>query len=113
MFEDAIRQKIRFDSPKGLLTAEDLWDLPLQSTVSGKANLDDIARALHKQLKNGDDVSFVSTATKSDPTVQLKFDIVKYVIEQKMKENAVASERQDSDLKAMPMAELQKLLENL
>jgi hypothetical protein len=93
MFQKAARQKLRFESIKGQLTVEDLWDLPLTSAV-GKANLDDIARDLHRQLKSGDNVSFVNTAEKSDETIQLKFDIVKHVIDTKLAENtAVALER--------------------
>ena len=90
MFEKAIRMKLRFDSQKGLLTVEDLWDLHLTSTT-GKANLDEIARGLHRQLNNSDDVSFVEKEKKSDETIQLKFDIVKHVIDVKLIENEAAS----------------------
>lgn len=93
MFEKASRQKIRFDSPKGMLTVEDLWDLPLSSGV-GRANLDDIARALHKQTKSGDDVSFVVKERKSDETVQLKFDIVKHIIDVRLAENEANAKAQ-------------------
>lgn len=90
MFQQASRLKLRFDSQKGLLTAEDLWDLPLTSNI-GKVNLDDIARSLHRQLKSGDNVSFVEVAQKSDATVQLKFDLVKHVIDTKLAENVAAA----------------------
>ena len=43
IFEQAARQKIRFESVLGLLCVEDLWDLPLTSLNSKRANLDDIA----------------------------------------------------------------------
>jgi hypothetical protein len=127
MFEKASRLKLRFDSAKGQLTPEDLWDLPLTSSV-GKANLDDVARALHKQLKSGDDVSFVDAAKKSDSTIQLKFDLVKHVIDVRMAEaearrnqNAVAdkkqrimqiiAEREDDTLKSASVDDLKKMLE--
>jgi len=86
MFEKAIRAKLRFVSAKGPLTIEDLWDLPLTSTT-GKPNLDDIAKGLYRQLKSGDDVSFVHVAQKSDATVQLSFDIVKHIIDVRIAEN--------------------------
>jgi len=106
MFEKVSRAKVRFDSPKGQLSVEDLWDLPLTST-RGQANLDDIARALHKQLKNGDDVSFVNTAQKSDPVVQLKFDVVKHVIEVRLAENeAAATKRTNAEKRATLMEAL-------
>lgn len=90
MFEKASRLKLTFASSQGLLSVEDLWDLPLTSS-KGRANLDDLARDLHKQLKNGEDVSFVNKETKSDPVIQLKFDIVKHVIEVKLAENEAAA----------------------
>jgi hypothetical protein len=90
MFETASRLKLRFDTSKGQLAVEDLWDLPLTSNT-GKANLDDVARGLHRQLKNGDDVSFVERSQKSDEMVQLKFDIVKHVIDVRLAENDAAA----------------------
>lgn len=89
MFEKAARLKVRFDSPKGQLSVEDLWDLPL--TSARNANLDDIARGLYLQLKSDADVSFVNEAQKSDPTIQFKFDLVKHVIDVRLAENAAAA----------------------
>jgi len=93
MFEkiSRIRPKIRFNCSKGDLSVEDLWDLPLTSKINN-SNLDDIARDLHKQLKNDDDVSFVDKDKKSDEIVQLKFDIVKHIIEYKLTQNAAKAE---------------------
>jgi len=89
MFDKAFRQKLRFESPMGQLSVEDLWDLPLTAR-SGKANLDDIAKELHHQLKNGDDISFVIQSKKSDETIQLKFDIVKHIIDVRLAEQSAA-----------------------
>ena len=88
MYEKIIRNKLRFDSGKGLLTVEDLWDLPL---TGGKASLDEVAKTLYRQLKSGDDVSFVTPAQMSDETVQLKFDVVKRIIDVRLLENAAAA----------------------
>lgn len=90
MFETALRLNLRFDSPKGLLTIEDLWDLPLTASA-GKANLDEIAKNLFHQLRNTDDVSFVNPAQKADATVQVKFDIVKHIIDIRVAERDVAA----------------------
>lgn len=79
MFEKASRLKLRFDTPKGQLSVEDLWDLPLTS-ATGKANLDDIAKDLFRELKDEGDVSFVTPARSSNKVTQLKFEIAKYVI---------------------------------
>ena len=89
IFEQASRLQLRFGSPKGDLTAEDLWVLPLTSSIY-KPNLDDIARSLFRQLKSGDDVSFVTTSQKSDPKLQLSFDVVKHIIDVRLAENAAA-----------------------
>lgn len=92
MFEKASREKIRFETPKGSLTVEDLWDLPL-SSASGKANLDDIARVLNKQLKETEDESFVVKVKKNDNILRLKFDIVKHVIDVRLAESDEAEQR--------------------
>ena len=88
MFEKASRIKLRFDTSRGLVSVEDLWDLPL--VARNRPNLDDIARELYKQLKNDDDVSFVLKEKKSDETVQLRFDIVRHIIEVRLAEEEAA-----------------------
>lgn len=90
MFTKATRMKLRFDSPKGQLTVEDLWDLQLTSQ-SGKTNLDDIAKALYAQMKN-EAVSFVKPASASDETIKLKFDIVKHIIDTRVIERDDAAQ---------------------
>lgn len=99
MFQKAARLKLRFDSPKGPLTVEDLWDIPLTS-ATGKVNLDEIARGLFRQLRSDDTVSFVEPTQKSNPTIQLKFDIAKHIIDVRLAENeAVAKARANADRK--------------
>ena len=44
MFEKASRMKLRFNTQRGVLSVEDLWDLPL-------IQLDNIAIALNKKLQ--------------------------------------------------------------
>lgn len=95
MFIKASRQKVRFSTTKGELTVEDLWDLPLTSNTN-KVNLDDIARGLFRQLKNDDGVSFVEKAQKSDETIQLKFDIAKYIIDVRLAENEASRVQKDN-----------------
>lgn len=86
MFEKASRQAIRFNGgAKGQLSVEDLWSLPLQSTRS--ASLDSIARDLHRELKDAETESFVSPQSNADTITQLKFDIVKHIINVRVQEN--------------------------
>ena len=88
MFEKAARLKLRFETSKGQLTVEDLFVLPLTSTVAGKANLDDIARDLNRRIKAESEQSFVTPTSKANETLELAFDIVKHVIKVRLEENA-------------------------
>ena len=91
LFLKASRLKLRFDSPKGQLTVEDLWDIPLTS-ATGKPNLNDIARELHGKVKV-EIVSFVEPAVKNDID-ELRFEIVKHVITVRVAERDVAAKAQ-------------------
>ena len=63
IFEQATRAKIRFSTPVGMLSVEDLWDLPLTS-ARARANLDDVARLLDAELKSTSSVSFVNDVSE-------------------------------------------------
>jgi len=108
MFQKASRLKLRFDSVKGLLAAEDLWDLPLTS-ATGKANLDDIAKAVNKELKTTQEESFVAKETKGNEILQLKLEILKTIISIKMAENeAAAKARENAEKKQQILALIQQ-----
>lgn len=85
IFEQASRQKLRFETNKGMLSTDDLWNLPLQST-RGTLNLDDIARGINAKIKDSTVESFVSKTTQASETESLRLDIVKRVIEVKIAE---------------------------
>lgn len=85
LFEKASRQKLRFDTVKGSLTTEDLWDLPLTSQRG--ASLDGIAMGLNRELKDTTQESFVLPATTTNTLAQLKLDVVKHVIAVRQAEN--------------------------
>lgn len=93
MFEKAARLKLRFATPIGELSAEDLWDLPLTSRA-GKANLDDLARALHQQIEQAPTVSFVKPTEPVSAIPQLKFDIVLHIIKIKLAEQEAVQKAQ-------------------
>ena len=89
IFERASRAKLLFQSPKGLLTTDQLWDLPL--THNNAANLDSMARAVNRDLKSLTEESFVEVTP--DPrriTLELQLDILKHIIESKKVEQARA-----------------------
>lgn len=129
MFEKASRMKLRYETSQGRLSVDDLWDLPLISNTI-KPSLDLIARDLHNHLKNAEDVSFVTKGKKSDEIVQLKFDIVKHIIDVKLLEKeqqeqaklnkdrkqqilAVISQKENDQLLGASLEDLKKMAESL
>ena len=111
MFEKASRLQLRFDTPKGVLSVEDLWQLPLTSNT-GKANLDDIARELDSKIKNTSTVSFVNKPAKADETVQLGFDIVKRVIDVRLEERDAAATAEANKQKKQKLLAILEAKEN-
>lgn len=113
MFEQASRRKLRFAIPGGQITVEDLWDLPLTSR-SGRGNLDDLARGLHRQLKQtNDDVSFVEPVENSkNEDLNLRFELVKHVIAVRVAERRAAAEREERTAKKQQLLEVLSRKEN-
>lgn len=79
LFEKASKMKLRFSTTKGILSTEDLWDLSLES-------LDKIAKNLYKQIKESEEISFISEKSNEDTLASIKLEIVKFVITFKMDE---------------------------
>jgi len=128
MFENCSRMKLRFETAKGALTAEDLWDLPLTSI--NRPNLNDIAKGLSRYLRENSDEDFVSVSSKPDAVVQLKLEIVKHIIGVRVAENeaaktaadrremkakimALIAEKQDESLRGKSLDELQAMVATL
>ena len=78
MFEQATKLKLRFQTPRGAITTEDLWDLPLRDRQG--VSLDAIAIATHKQIKESEQESFVAKKSKEDKILLLKMEVLKRVI---------------------------------
>lgn len=127
IFEEATRRHVKFDSVIGKITSEDLWDLPLKATRG--PSLYPIATALHGELKR-DIPDFLDDAERPDSETQLKFDVVKFVIESKKAEAraatelrekaekrqqimALIAEKQTGELKEKSIDELRNLLASL
>ena len=89
MYKQAIRKKLRFTTPKGMLSAEQLWDLSLADlTTTIKA-----ARKVLKATEAADDLNFLEDSFSApDPTAQLSFDILKDVYMTKKEENQAKKE---------------------
>jgi hypothetical protein len=128
MFERASRLALRFDTSRGQLTTEDLWQLPL--THSRAPNLNDLAKSLHRELESNQVVSFVDDKKEPDERLRLAFDVVLHVIavkkeegkaqlaartraEQKRKLLAALADRESDELKGKSADELRRMIEDL
>jgi len=106
IFEIATRQKLRFTSTKGVLSVEQLWDVPLRSRDD--FNLNAVAKAASKALKEVSEESFVETKkTAEHAEREAAMEIVKYIIDIKLAEEAAAAAR------ATKKQEKEKLLQIL
>lgn len=108
MFEQAARLKLRFAvGTRVNLTVENLWDLPL-TNVKGE-DLDHIAIELQEKLSTNEK-SFVVQQSKSKETQvnQLKFDIVKYIIDVRLEEQKVTNLERQRAQEIATLKELQK-----
>lgn len=129
IFEKATREKFRYPSTKGLLTTEQLWELPL--TAKAGFSLDDVAKAVNAELKAIDTESFVATETNpAKATLETKLEVVKHVIAIRLAEDqaakaaaakklekekllAVLGRKQDAALENLTEAELLARINNL
>ena len=107
IFEQATRRAIRFESAKGDLSVEQLWDLPLQSR--NQFDLDTVAKTVNRQLNAVTEESFVSVRENpAKETLSLKLEIVKHIISVKLQE---AEEARDRANKASEKEKLLRLLD--
>lgn len=128
-FIKASRIKLRFDTPQGQVTVEDLWNLPL-SSKTGKANLDQIAVELDALLNKGNRVSFIEAVNTGNDLAKLKFDIVMHVLNDKVETNRKAAlatankerkqqlmeilaRKQNSALEDTPVEDLMKMINEI
>lgn len=102
VFETASRSKLRFETNRGSLPVEDLWDLNLQS-------LDNIARAVNKNLKASQEESFIVKRSNADTELELKLEILKHIIKSKQDE---AEARLETHKKNQEIALLKELKAN-
>jgi hypothetical protein len=120
-FQLASKQKLRFQTTKGSLSTEQLWDLSI-------TELDDLAVSLEKEYKDSAKKSFVIKKSEKDKTTKLRFDICLEILDFKVDEqnslrevaekkehNAkiiqLISEKQDDALKGKSIKELEGMLQ--
>lgn len=122
LFEIATRNKYRFPY-KGMISVEDLWDLNLTA-------LDSIYKTLNADKKKNAEESLLNAATDEDTELNNKIDIIKYIVDIKMKERteaekaasnaalkqkllAIKAQRDDEALTKMSDEELAKAIAEL
>lgn len=129
IFTYATRNKLRFASVRGELSVEQLWDVPLRSRDD--FNLNTIAKAANKALKEISEENFVETTKSTEHTRrEMALEVVKYIIDAKLTEAEesaaraekkqekekllkILAEKQDGKLSALSEKELQKRIEAL
>ena len=102
MFEKASRLRLKFKLSNGVVSTEDLWGLSLES-------LNAVAVGLHKEIKDSDDISFISDKSGASEHTLLRFEIVKHVIGVLLSEKQSANDKVEKD--AM-RAKLLQLIDN-
>ena len=105
MYKTALQENYLYKSPRGMISTEDLFDLPLKST-NGNMDLNTVAKSIAADIKADGEESFVSAAVVN-PTNANKLAIVKDIIHDKL----VAQEaKKDAKAKAAKRAKLLEVL---
>lgn len=122
IFEYATRNKVRFNY-RGLISVEDLWDLPLTA-------LDNLYKDLNKLVKQSQEESLLAVKSEVDEKLEVMIAIVKHIVavkldeqlvkekaaakkEQRQKIMAIMAKKQDESLENASMEDLQKMLDEL
>lgn len=120
-FKLASQQKLRFQTNKGSLSTEQLWDLSLE-------DLDALAVSLETEHKESGKKSFLVKTSLKDKTAKLRFDVALDVLNTKVEEMQAAqealeikehnkkiiqliSEKQDESLKGKSIKQLEAMLQ--
>lgn len=120
-FKLASQQKLRFQTNKGLLSVEQLWDLTLQE-------LDVLAVSLETEHKESSKKSFLVKTSTKDKIAKLRFDIVLDILNTKIEDEqaalaekerkahnekiiAIIADKKDESLKGMSIKQLEAMLQ--
>lgn len=122
MYKKAAQLKLRFNTSRGVIGVENLWDLPLTELAKH-------VRALKSSLKKDDDdaLNFLDETKVVDTENELRFDILKdvYMTKKAQKESirdeaqikehnqkilALIESKKEDSLKNMSVEDLEKLL---
>ena len=106
MFAKATRHAFRYNSTKGALTTEQLWELPL----TGAFSLNAVATEVTNSIKSMGEDSFVEVTPNPDLALaKKKLEVLKYVRDYKLEEKAA---KQKAAERAAKRAKLLEILNN-
>lgn len=98
-FKLASQQKLRFQTNKGSLSTEQLWDLSLQ-------DLDALAVSLETEHKESGKKSFLAKKSEKDRTAKLRFDVALEILNNKVEEAEVLAQKAENKAKNKKIMEL-------
>lgn len=120
IYQEASKQKLRFNTTKGVLSTEQLWDLSI-------GELDNVTVGLENDYKESGKKSFVIKKSEKDKIAKLKFDVALDILTAKVEENELLMEakskrehnvkiieliaaKKDDELKGKSVKELEGML---
>ena len=126
MFQKATKVKLRFNSGRGLLSVEDLWDLP----IDGELSINSLYIDVNNQLKAESTEGLISKKTNNCDALELRLEILKSIYEVKLQEQkdaeqsvykasqrqkilSIISNKQDTKLTESTVEELETMLKKL
>lgn len=80
MFELASRSKLTFQTPKGTLSVDYLWDLPLTT-------LDTMYREITRRIRAEDEESLISPTSNANRLDLLRNDLIKHIVKVRQTES--------------------------
>ena len=98
IFEVATRNGFRFQF-KGMISVEDLWNLSVKE-------LDSVFKTLNSQLKEAKEESLLEAKTKQDTELDIKIQIVKYIVKTKQDEENVRLQAKEQKAKKQKIMEI-------
>ena len=121
-FEFAAKNKLRFPW-RGMVSTEDLYDLSVR-------DLDAVFKTLNGQVKQAKEESLLDTKSDEDKILELKIEIVKYIVqvklneenarlkakenkEQKQKLYSILATKQETELQNKSVEEIQRMIDEL
>ena len=104
IFEQATRKRLRFETIKGEVSVEDLWQMRLSS--KNGFDLDTVAKLYHSRMEETE-ISFIEPkVTTAQQLVKLQFDVVKHIIDVKLREQAAVAKAQETKAQKAKLAEI-------